>query len=167
MRPPLRPFLATTILLTGLSTWGCTKKNDASPMTGTGSYKLDGVAHSCTTQATVSTLPIQGVSTNMLVVVLATTPQPANGSETLTVRYFKPADQLTSAYVMGDAYFVNHNNPLEANTVFLRETSTIAQTSFGNLSGTFSAKLANVVHAGGPYPEYLHVSDGAFTNARL
>jgi len=160
--------LLTAFLL--LSTLSCTKKDDppATPVLGTGSYKLDNRTITCTVRAYVRSYanlpPSAGVVLpyDELDIYLTTTPQPAAGPESLRLYYYRPT--AMSPYLLNQVWFFAAGQYSLAGE-FISTAATAVPTSGGHFSGTFAAKMdenSGII----PRLPYQRITDGVFTEAR-
>ena len=149
--------LAVALLLSALL--GCSKKDDpGTNLTGTGSYKLDGVVKNCEVKSTF--FPASSSQQyDQLDITLSTVPQPASGQEYFVVAFMKLPTQPATAYklyTMG--YFSNGNTK---NGIGYNNDVTTLQETNGSYSGTFSGKE---VIPTGTTPHTVTV--GIFANTR-
>jgi hypothetical protein len=155
------PLLAATLLL---GTLACSKKEDpAAASVGTGSYKLDAALINCQAKAYPSSATSGGLTYDYLEIDLTTTPQPANGAETLKLYFFKQGGQPSTAYRLNDIAFFTKGNTTSP-YYFANDVTTLTPTSNGGFSGSFSAKASNPV--GGSAGPYQAITAGVFTDAR-
>lgn len=131
------PLLAATLVL---STLGCaTKADDPTPPTptpasGTGSYTVDGLSVTCKATFYKSST---NTGLDYLLIYLVTTPEPSTGPKKLTLTFTKRPSEPVSAYETAGAYTSLAN--INAATLYGPQPYTVAATSSGGISGTFSA----------------------------
>lgn len=150
------PLLATPLLAAALllCTTSCSKKEDpaTSPAAGTGSYTLDGRAVVCKATAVVSsTRTTTGQNYDVLDVQLVTTPQPQSGTETVDLIFQKPTGQPSAAYQLN--YISLLNGGRLQSVAYINDVTTLAATSNGGFSGTFSATATGSVIRNGVFTE--------------
>ena len=152
------PLVAATLL----STLGCSKQDDATPV-NTGSYKLDGVLRNCKAETYSDLATSNGYTYKRLTVYLTTTPQPASGAEALKVIFYKVASQADTSYRCSDVHLYTKGDLVFPACSFVTYPSSqpvITSAHNASISGTFSATSIT-------YPStYASVSEGVFTNVR-
>jgi hypothetical protein len=159
-------LLTTPVLAIGLlfSTLACSKKDDpAAASVGTGSYKLDGTTITCQAKAYPSSATSGGLTYDYLEIDLTTTPQPASGTETLKLFFFKQGGQPSNAYQLNDFALFTKGNTTSP-YYFANDVTTLTATN-GGFSGTFSAKASSPAGGTAPGP-YTSITAGVFTDAR-
>lgn len=167
MRFSVKKLLVAFLLLSTLS---CTKKEDppATPVLGTGSYKLDNRTITCTVRAHVLSYanvpPSAGVVLphDELDIYLTTTPQPAAGPESLRLYYYRPT--ATSPYILNQVWFFAAGQ-YSLSGEFISTAATALPTSEGHFSGTFAAKVDEKSWLIPRLP-YQRITNGVFTEAR-
>jgi len=130
--------LAATLLL---STLGCSKKEDATPATtwGNGNYKLDGISRNCTVKATLTNFASNGNRPAYDYLQLFLPTENATSQEYLLLEFNKLASQPATAYTLVTmAYFPTGTG---TGTLYDNDVTTLAATSNGSFSGTFSGKI--------------------------
>lgn len=160
----MRQRLLATLLLAApllIGTLGCSKKDDPAPVpvqvpaSGTGTYTIDGRSVNCKATAV---LGYTTTGLTLLSVQLTTTPEPASGSEVLTMMLTKRHSEPVSAYEVTDFSIYYQKVPIAV--VYFDNTAAITSTSSGGLSGTFSTatRYSSVKSI---------ITNGVFTDVRL
>lgn len=162
----LSTFTVASALL--LSTLGCSKKEESTPapapISGTGTYKLNGRMVNCKATAV---LRGTGTGQNYLFVRLTTMPIPASGEEHLELTFTKGPNRPTAEYQPEEATLTYTNAPSQTLNFYTYNSAstgpttnrvTIADSNKGGYSGSFAVTSYQLNHV---------ITEGIFTDVRL
>lgn len=143
-------LLLSTLLLS------CSKKDDATPAstTGTCSYQLDGRTVSGYARVTTANLTTGSSTTNLLYFLLSDTQQHQTNSQEVQLTFQKDSSQPTSAYLLTQ---ITYNNSTQPAVIYANNVTTLKETSTGVFAGTFS----------GTATSGSKITAGTFADARL
>lgn len=157
MRLPF--FLNLLLAFVLLSATACSnKKQDDPTPTPTGSYRLNGNLVNCQVRADYSS----AAGYDYLDIYLDTTPQPAGGTETMRLAFYKASSRPNTDYEIGDIIIYDSAHP--QGTPFLDDAAAIAPTTNGGFSGTFSGQRS--IATGTIYQQNFVLTAGVFADVR-
>lgn len=147
--------LTTVTLL--LSMLGCSKKDDATLISATGSYKLDNVTKNCKVVVYIR----DAASNTQLTISLSTVPEPQNGPEVVQLFYTKLPGQPNTSYSLVSTTLVANNSAYVTVATSYATTRTLLTVgSNGLCRGTFGG--ASITFGNNSV-----ISDGVFDNVTL
>jgi hypothetical protein len=148
--------LTATVLSLGMLSCS-NRKDEVTPISATGSYKLDGVLKQCKVSAYVR----NANSNTQLTISLSTMPEPRNGPEAVQLFYTKLPGQPNATYQMVSTTLAAYNSSnSNISTSYAAKQALLTITKDSLCSGTFGGISLT-------FGNNSIISDGVFNNVQL